>query len=447
MRLSATLPSAVLLALLVLCPCACRKQHELPTTGGVSGQPAVDELLAGLKSENAEERQFTLLYITHFRLDGYQKELRKLAQQDPLAGVTLAAVYKEPGPALAWYAKQDAAPGLDGLLGGALGLGCTRDLPPAFWQGLLDETAAGQRASLVWGMAQLDVEPGGPLSLGGGVIATAAKLAEAANTVPDRAAYDALLGTQGGHDVDWQVILGGLPQQSLTPTQWAALLRWAAPETWQQLLTNVKDEQALCSLLTAAAMRYGGGRLRLPWTREQCQRRGLGPEYTACMFAAGKLGSMSAPLEELLRAQRMPDASGKQQEPAEKAAQRKERLGETLRLLQYAVQRGDGAAVSEALELGPQLTADAFGGVLSTIERYTPEEQRRTQPDDEQLQALVDLADPVAAYWLIFGWPDRAPVLESRMAALVRVTPDPENAKLVYAYRLRQAQIVLTRSS
>jgi hypothetical protein len=447
MRLPAILPATGLLALLVLCPCACRKQHKLATTGGVTGQPAVDELLAGLQSEKAEERQFALLYVTHFQLDGYQKELRKLAQKDPVAGVTLAAVYKEPGPALAWYAKQDAAPGLDGLLGGVLGLGCARDLPPAFWQGLLDETAAGQRASLVWDMAQLDVEPGGPLGLSDEVIATAAKLAETASTVPERAAYDALLGGRGGHRIDWQANLDYLSRSSLTPTQWVALLRWTTRETWQRLLTSTKDEQVLCNLLTAAAMRYGGGQLRLPWTREQCQQRGLGPEYTACMFAAGKLGSMSAPLEELLRTQRMPDAGGKQEEPAEKAAQRKERLGETLRLLQYAVQRGDHAAVSKALELGPQLTPDAFGGVLSTIERYTPEEQRRTQPDDEQLQALVDLADPIAAYWLIFGWPDRAPVLESRMAALVRVTPDPENAKLVYAYRLRQAQIVLTRSS
>ncbi len=195
--------AGIMLGVMLLAP-GCHKQQRLPTTGGVSGQPARDEILTGLQGQLPDECQFALLFITRFKLPGYEQPVRQLARDNPIAGVALACVYRNPQPLLDWRARQpDQAAALNGVLGAVYGLGCAADVPEALWDGVLEHTPPAQRVDLLWGLAQLVRGTGG----GAGAERQArarwrrscAALA-ATLGLEQRGAYDAVLGGVAGHE-------------------------------------------------------------------------------------------------------------------------------------------------------------------------------------------------------------------------------------------------------
>lgn len=422
---------------------SCHKQAKLADTGGLSGQPARDELLFGLTGTNPDTRQFALLFITRFKLAGYEPPLRKLAADDPIAGVALATVYGDAQPVLDWFKLQrNQAKALNGVLGALLGLRCAKAAVPALWEGLIESTPPAQRVELLWGIAQLDVEPGGPVKLSAKSLTQLQ--AELAALKPklgleQRAAYDALLGGTAGYAISWDEYTAHAGAMPLTGAQWAALLRWAKPKQWAQVLRGVEVASSAGGALAAAAARVAPPGVTLPWTQAQCRQAGTEAEHIACKLSELKeqteaikvFASLAAPVA----AKTNSGAAAAQPAPG---LSREQSAG--LKLLSYAAARHDAEAVGYVLGLAGRMPPQVRGAVLATLDSRGAE-----LVTDTQLQNLIDLKQTEIAYWLVLGWPDRAPVTASRMPALVRVTPGQENAMLVYAYRLHQAQVKVSK--
>jgi hypothetical protein len=422
---------------------ACHKRAHLPDTGGLSGQPARDELLYGLEGSNADQRQFAMLFITRFKLAGYEQPLAKLAQDDPIAGVALAAVYSDAKPVLGWYGRQrDQSRALNAVLGALLGLRCAQAAPPALWDGLIAGAPPAQRVDLLWGVAQLDVEPGGPVKLSDQ--SRAQLQAEAAALSPtlgleQRAAYDAALGGTAGHTINWDEYAAQAGRLPLTGTQWAALLRWGQPEQWTRMLRGAGAAGSASQPLAAAAAQAAPKGVKLPWTPEQCRQAGMETECIACKLSELQEQAVAIKVFDNLAAPPATKASS-DKAAAEQAPELTREQAAGLRLLSYAAARRDADAVSYVLGLAPRMAPNVRSAVLATLDSRGAD-----LVTDAQLQSLIDLAHADIAYWLVIGWPDRAPVAASRMPALVRVTPGQENAMLVYAYRLHQAQQKLSK--
>jgi hypothetical protein len=431
--------ACLLLALAWLAP-GCHKQARLPASGGVSGQPARDEIRAGLTGKLDDERQFAMLFITSFKLPGYEQPLRELARDNPIAGVALASVYRNAQPLLDWRAGlTDQAAALNGVLGAVYGLGCAADIPEAMWDGVIEHTPPAQRVDLLWGMAQVSVEQSAQLALSA---KSCAALEAEEHSLTDgisleqRAAYDALLGGAPGHSSAWQDYAAQASGLQLTGTQWAALLRWAKPAQFRQVLHGAQGSPgAILALATATALINPDG-VQLPWTQAQCRQAGAEVEYIACEMSAKREQTEAIQIFDALA---QPEATGKagtgagsaaQPAPADAAQQ-----GQALKLLSYAAARHDAEAVAYVLSLSKRMDPKTLGAVLATLQRYD-----RTLVTDAQLTQLAGLAVPEAAYWMVLGWPERQVVADSRMAMLVRVTPGQENAMLVYAFRLFQAR-------
>lgn len=424
---------------LLLAAAGCRKQAHLPDTGGVSGQPARDEILTGLEGKLPDEQQFALLFITRFKLPGYEQPLRKLARDNPIAGVALACVYRNPQPLLDWRKRQpDQAAARNAVLGAVYGLGCAADVPAGLWDAVIEQTAPAARSELLWGLAQLSLEQAATLALSPGIQRELE--AEQASVGPtlsleQRAAYDALLGGAPEHAIAWQDYIAQAGSLQLTGTQWAALLRWAEPQQVRQVLDAAKADGQTCAALATALALHARNDVTLPWTREQCRLAGVEVEYIACRLDTPQQQTAAIQLFDALAP---PGAKEPEQQSANAPAQVEadaEQQSRALQLLSYAAMRHDAEAVAYVLSLAPQMEPQLLGAVLATVERYD-----RSLVTEAQLKALGELASPDAAYWMLLGWPESQAVRNSRMAALVRVTPGQENAMLVYAYRLYQAR-------
>ncbi len=209
------------------------------------------------------------------------------------------------------------------------------------------------------------------------------------------------------------------------------------------MLHGAQEQPQAIAGLSAALAQLSPPSVRLPWTQAQCRQAGAEVEYIACRLsakqeqtAAIELFDALAPLAAAADKAQPGAQPSEPQPPADSARQ-----AQALKLLSYAALRHDAEAVAYVLTQAKRMTPAVLGAVLATLERHDP-----ALVTDAQLTQLAALANPDAAYWMVLGWPERQAVVDSRMAALVRVTPGQENAMLVYAYRLFQARKQATTS-
>ena len=432
--------AAVLLA-------ACPKGEE-PATGDTSGKPAAaqekpaadvphgfefddDHLLTSLADDRADIRNFALLSIVNFDLKGYREPVLELAAEDPVAAVTAAAVYGETGPTVAYFQGGPEADRLDAVLGTVFGLECARQLPPELWTGLLDNCTDTNLDKLLWGMAQLDVEPGGPLQRSNDLTAALAALPEH----PDepvatyrRGAVDALLGTGDDRTIDWQRYVDYLKESPWNGTQWQALLRWAGTETWNDIvLTKDVDDRIRYQLARAIAL-VGPADVELPG--------GIGPwagidaniEYRLNQYFAGRTQSVEMPELDVLA-----DQAGKLVEAGQTVTESDltpRVLADVMALLDYAVVHHLQENVDRIVGTMEVLPSRTRAGILATIMRRDPKVLT-----DDLIEPLIELQDHEVAYFLLTGWFDREPVRAGNVARMVRNHPGSGNLVAVYAYQ------------
>jgi hypothetical protein len=532
----------LLAAVLVLCvSCIDKEQDDAGRSteaakAAATTQEAEDPIAVSLDADLHDERRLAMLAIATFELEGYQEQLTKLAAEDPVACVTLAAVNGDPVAMVAYFETHATGRG-DALLGAALGLSCAARVPSSAWEGIWSAMAStGKRVSksndpndllldtgkggivycavsnlafeeltkaigredfqglgelilsgqvleipsgtaarhleggfthrvvrvsegefagekvwvfsewveelalagkdeldrLLWGLAQLDIEPGGPLTKSGLLEKQLADLhseADAAGNLTRRAAIDALLGVNDNRTIDWQVYSDYAANATWNAVQWRALLRWADARTWRTMLGLPGLHENTRAVL-AEALIAGGPDISLPGIPGQWLALGVDLEVRANEFMTGKVETISMPeLARVLVPVGSPEGDGSSNAEPEMNLH-KGNLGTVLVLFRYALIRGDSQAQQAVLDFVPKLPEEGRNAVLAMLMRTRP-----SVLTDEQLGELLALNDRSLGYYLLMGWHDRAPVQESSVASLVRVSPNRENVLVAEAYR------------
>lgn len=392
----------------------------------------VELLTEALASELTDERRFAMLAVSSYGLQGFEEQLRPLAADDAVAAAVLGAVYMETHPLPDFYQSRPPGQRIGPVLGAAYGLGCASRLPSSSWAWIIGDTAETEMGELLWGLAQLDVEPGGPLARSEELLeALTAEYAHALelDDLDRLAALDALLGGEVSHSIDWERYVGHVPESHWNGVQWAALLRWADRELWVRILGLEGVHEAIQLELARALVLVGPADAELPGNEAQLTTMGMDREWRAVQFMNGRTDTMPLPELEALTDELDTGAPNVGDEAAYRQQAYNLALGDALLLLDYALIRGDGEFVDGLVAAIPELPDSARNGVLATIMRRRP-----AALSDEQLKALIALEDRGVGYFLLLGWHDRAVVQQSRTYGLVRSSPGHENALIAAGY-------------
>lgn len=433
----------VLLACAILLP-ACPRDDAGDSSGAErAGSPedpdghaltqSDEELLrSALGSELPDERHFAMLAISTYKLHAFEDDLRALTGDDPVAACVLAAVHGDPDILREFFISQPPGQRVGQLLGAVYGLGSAADVPAATWVGSLTSAAEEELDALLWGLAQLDVEPGGPLQLSDDLVQLLedeqARAVES-GSLYRRGALDALLGGQEGYRVDWEAYLPYVSQSHWNGVQWAALLRWADADVWQRILGLSGVHEAIQLELARAVVLVGPAETVLPGSEGRLKTMGMGREYQAVKFMNGRLDTM--PLDELetLAGEADDPATGTEDEAEYRRQAYDLALSDTLVMLDYALIRGDQLLVDRVMDAFPELLELARSGMLATIMRRRP-----AALSDERLSELIALDDRTVGYFLLLGWYEREVVQRSSVYTLVRNSPGHENALIAAGY-------------
>lgn len=390
-------------------------------------------LSAALSSELMDERHFAMLAVNSYGLTGFEDRLRALAGDDPVAASVVAAVYQDARALPDFYLSCPPGQRIGPVLGAVYGLGCASRVPAASWASIIEDAAEIEMDELLWGLAQLDVEPGGPLQRAdrlAAVLATEYSYATQSGNLYRQGALDALLGGGDGHRIDWEPYVGHVPQSHWNGVQWAALLRWADREVWVRILGLPDVHEAILLELAKALVLVGPADLSLPGGAGRLTTMGLGRESRAVGFMNGHADTMALEELETLTGATDEVAPGVEDEAEYKRQAYNLALADTLALLDYALIRGDSQFVGKLLAALPQLPDNARNGVLATIMRRRP-----AALSDEQLEALIAIEDRGVGYFLLLGWYDRPAVQQSRTYSLVRSSPGHDNTLIAAGYQ------------
>lgn len=423
----------ILIALLLLA--GCPQGQGGSRESGAAGEPQAgerqNEIARALDSELPDEQQFAMLAITNFGLHGYEEQMRSMGEENIIAGITLAAVYGEVDSAYEYFATQLPQRRIGSVLGAAYGLQCADRIPAELWSRILEVTEEEEFDELLWGLAQLDVEPGGPLQHSAGLddqLGALREQASAAGNLYRLGALDALLGGTG-IEIAWQQYVDYVPQSHWNSVQWAALLRWASEETWRGVLSAPDTHEAIQLELARALVLVGPATIGLPGSGARLITMGLKREYRAVQFIQGAVPTMELPeLDVLLGESEFLDGPEGEDHQFRQQAYNLA-LSDVLVQLDYALIHADQQLVQRVLDALPQLTEIARNGIMAAINRRNP-----AALDDRQLSQLVAMEDRAVSYFLLQGWFDRAIVQESKAATLVLNTPSHENAIIVSAF-------------
>jgi len=437
MRASAILV-LLFLGLLTACPQSQDADNgargSFPADAGLAG-PAdgerEDVIGQALISEFPDETQFAMLAITTFGLKGYEEQIRNLGGENIIAAVTLAAVYQDVDAAYEHFATQMPQQRIGGVLGAVYGLRCADRVPAGLWGRILDIAEEAELDELLWGLAQLDVEPGGPLkrstSLNDKLLALREQALASGDTYR-RGALDALLGDTG-LEIDWQLYVDYVAQSHWNSVQWAALLRWAPEEAWRNILKNADAHEAIQLELGRALVLTGPATVGLPGSGALLITMGMEREYRAIQFIQGAVPTMELPeLEVLLGESALLDSPESEDDRFRQQAYNLA-ISDVLVQLDYALIHDDSQLVQRIVDAMPNLSEVARNGIMATINRRNP-----SALNDEQLSQLIAMKDRAISYFLLQGWYDRPVVQESKTATLVLNTPSRENAIIVDAY-------------
>jgi len=388
------------------------------------------EIMLALDSEMTDEQRFAMLVIGRYQLDGFADKLRE-HNDDPVAAMLLAANYGDTTAVEDYFAAQLPPKRVGDVLGAAFGLACASRVPADLWANLLKRAEGTEQLELLWGMAQLDLEPGGPLNRNESLTAVWQDLQSAAGPNTDRyilGALDALLGSVN-QPVDWPSYVEYAPESHWNYTQWAALLRWAPADVWLDVLAASADNSIILHELSRAVAISAPPGVYLPGSDAQLITDGLGLENRVVKLINHQVETMELPeLDELLGDPELPVDAGEQEDIYRQQALRLA-LGRVVTMLDYAVIRHDNDLIARVVAAVPQLTETQINGVLATIMRRNPDVL-----SDEQVAALAALDDRAVSYFLLQGWYDRAVVQQSHVSVLVGTTPSHENALLFEGY-------------
>ena len=415
-----------LLSSITLCAASCKKEPRGSTTP-TSSAPAtdVDLLLQGLTAPGTpDEQHFALYFISHFGLQGYRDEVAALAATNvPLAAAVLSGTYADNSAADRLLEENTEGAAFDSLTGAVYGLRNAAEMPPAFWLDCLEE-AATLDADRLWSLAVLDTEPGGPLQRSEALIERFEELHKRGleeNMPGAVTALDALLGSDGAHQIDWAYQSTHAPQLKLQSSQWQALMRHGSTDRWKNMHSLLgKGSAEHIAFLQAAAAAAPGGYLP-DAERADLQLNDSWLEYDVLMFAAGKTETINAEELQRLLTSFHADAQDKDDEAVN--------MELLLRICKYAALRRDLRAINALVDSVPIVQEDCASGILATLERYG-----RDQITDAHLASLAESRDRTVGYWLLFGWSDRAAVRENSIVRLVLMSPNQENKMLFQAY-------------
>ncbi|MBN2080575.1 hypothetical protein JW859_00055 [bacterium] len=389
------------------------------------------EILLALDSDMPDEQRFAMLIIERYQLDGFADKLRELSAADPVAAMLLASNYGETAAIEDYFAAQPPGQRVGAILGAAFGLACAYRVPPDLWANLLERTADAEQRELLWGLGQLDLEPGGPLGRNEHLTEVWQELKATAGDDADRytlGALDALLGSVN-QPVDWDLYIEYAPESHWNSTQWAALLRWAPAQTWLDVLDAVKNNSIILHEMSRAVAISAPPGVYLPGSDAQLITDGLGLENRVVKFINTKVDTMDLPeLEELFSDPEVPHSEDVPEDVYRQQAL-KLALGEVMVMLDYAVIRHDETLIARVIDSVPQMTEVQIDGVLATIMRRNPQVLT-----DDQIAALAALDDRAVSYFLLQGWYDRPAVQQSHASALVGTSPSHENALLFEGY-------------
>jgi len=398
-------------------------------TGAPSGEG--DQIIWALNHELPDVSQFALLAITNFKLDGYQRQLREMSSDNAVAALALAAVYQEADAPYEYFIERDPGPRVGDVLGAAYGLGCAAEVPAAAWLRLIEAADEMELNELLWGLAQLDVEPGGPLQRSAEFTNRLLELerqASAEQFIDRSGALNALLG-EAERTIDWPVYVEYVPQSHWNSVQWAALLRWAPEDVWRQIIGDNQAHEAIQLELGKALALAGPAGIGLPGSGPRLITMGLGKEYRVVQFVQGKVDTMELPELDVL----VGESDLMQGEEAEDQRFRQQAyqlaLDDVLQMLDYALIHSDAQLVQRVIDAMPELPELARSGILAAIIRRKP-----SALSDSQLSQLLELHDRAVAYFLLQGWHDRLIVQQSDAVELVAKSAGHENLIMASAY-------------
>jgi hypothetical protein len=398
-------------------------------TGAPSGEG--DQIIWALNHELPDVSQFALLAIANFKLDGYQRQLREMSADSAVAALALAAVYQEADAPYEYFIEQDPGPRVGDVLGAAYGLGCAGDVPAAAWLKLVEAADEMELNEMLWGLAQLDVEPGGPLQRSAEFTDRLLDLERQAaeeQFIDRSGALDALLG-DAERKIDWPVYVEYVPQSHWNSVQWAALLRWAPEDVWRQIIGDNQAHEAIQLELGKALALAGPAAIGLPGSGPRLITMGLGKEYRVVQFVQGQVDTMELPELDVL----VGESDLMQGEEAEDQRFRQQAyqlaLADVLQMLDYALIHNDEQLVQRLIDAMPELPEQARSGILAAIIRRRP-----SALSDSQLSQLIELHDGAVAYFLLQGWHDRLIVQQSDAVDLVVKSAGHENLIMASAY-------------
>lgn len=392
-----------------------------------------DEITVALGSDLPDEHHFALLVICNYELDGYQAALRPLSASDPVAAIALAANYGETAPAVEFFTASPPGQRIGDILGAVFGLTCTKRVPADLWTAIIERTEETELSELLWGLAQLDIEPGGPLARAGSLEAELTRLKAEALAADDTyrlGALDAILGSVN-QEIDWPRYVAYTAEAHWNHTQWAALLRWAPDSVWHEVIRQSTAHPVIAKVVAQAAARSAPPGVYLAGSDAMLISEGFGLENRVLQFVNGKTETMDlAELAELTGADQL--------EPPESAEEERFRqqalaiaLNEVQIMLDYAVIHHDTQLVQRVLDALPYLTEAQLNALLATIMRRNP-----AVLTEAQVEQLVALEDRAASFFLLRGWFDRTAVQNSDAVLLVERSPSHENALIAEGYRL-----------
>jgi len=436
LTLTLTLTLTCIAALLL---CACPQQE--PTGGdapAIESKPAheplafdTDYILDSLNSEEADIRNFALLAIVNFKLKGYREPVLELAGDDPVAAVAAAAVYGEISPMSEFFITAPPVVRVETLLGVVFGLRCADAIPAAAWVDIISRVPEAEFEPLLWGIAQLDVEPGGPIKRSDELIAAWENRyveAREAGSIYRQGALDALLGGDSAHEIDWAAYTAHVPEANWNSVQWRALLRWADAETWDKVVkTRGVNDRIRYQLAKAVALSGPEGVL-LPG--------GIGPwagidadiEYRVNQYTGGAADTIEMPeLKVLLHDI---EAMGNDGDADSSAGINQRVLSDVLAVFDYSIAHGVSANITQVVDAMAQMPAEVRTAVMATAMRRNP-----AAIDGSDLDKLIALDDRDVAYFLLDGWYADEQVQQSLVPKTVRMFAGSGNIIVAFAYQ------------
>ncbi len=430
-----------------------QQQSEVEQSGESSAakRELIKEYLSG---DNADLRQFALLFILRFKLQEFRDILAAQAVDDQLAAVVLDSLTGDGKASAAWLDRYAGPQAQARWFGAVYGFENAEQFPPDFWIRALDVTAPKDLSTFCIGMARLDYEPGGPLQLDDAVVQ---RLEQLYRDAPDsdvlrRFSIDSILGQRGDRKIDFTGYIGQPALLNTAPEQWAGLLRHAPLETWNSLLSNQQVPQLQHDLLLKAAAQTAPKGLSFPGKLRGSEAAKATADQLALLFADGAIERFPLKQIETLKQYQTEldtnhktasteDSKGEAGDKAAMAAAQK-RMQELTELsrgviadlgyeLSLACIHKDKAAVAYALQQAPFLPETAANAVLGSIARYG-----RDLPSDEELGTLARLGNRSLSYYLVLDWGAQPGVLDSDVRRQLLTSPNNENVMLGQAYGL-----------